>query len=211
MHPAGSIAARLDAAAAVLAGGRSTRFGRDKALLPVGGQPLLARLCRELVRQFPSVAVVAKAPETYAAILPAGVARVPDTSTNKSPLVGLASALNWAPCDSVFVLACDMPWGATHAVASALFAALGAADAAAFTWRDQPEPLCAFYRRAACLSVLPALLEAGRGPRHVLAGVRTNLIRYEDAFPEDTEGRPFLDLDTPEQLERMIQLGVLSS
>ena len=52
-----------DAAAIVLAGGRSERFGSDKALAPFRGEPLLAHALRGVRAEFGEVLVVAKRAE----------------------------------------------------------------------------------------------------------------------------------------------------
>lgn len=200
-----------DAAALVLAGGLSQRLGRNKALVPFRGEPLLAILCRQLLDQFPQVAVVAKTPSAYESIVPAGVTQISDTSPDLNPLVGIESGLSWTNSEELFVVACDMPFGARPAVVQKLREALGDQDAAAYTWKGFPEPLCAFYRREACLPLVRALAAAGRGPRHVLAAVRTRLVAYEATFPEDPLGVPFLDVDTPEDLERLASRDVSGS
>jgi molybdopterin-guanine dinucleotide biosynthesis protein A len=193
----------LEAAAAVLAGGQSSRFGRDKALVVFDGEPLIARLCRELRAQFPAVALVTKSIDAYAAIVPSEVARVVDVSAESTPLAGLEAALEWSPFDAIFLLGCDMPFGASPDVVSRLHERLADAGAVSFTWRGHPEPLCAFYRRTSCLPAARALRAQGRGLRQVLHGAGAAFVRYEEAFPTDAEGLPFQDLDTPEDLQRL--------
>jgi molybdopterin-guanine dinucleotide biosynthesis protein A len=193
----------IEAAAAVLAGGRSSRFGGDKALVAFDGEPLIARLCRELRAQFQAVALVAKSADAYASIVPSEVSRVVDASAESTPLVGLEAALEWSPYDAVFLLGCDMPFGASPGVVSRLHERLADAAAASFTWRGHPEPLCAFYRRTTCLPAVRALRAQGRGLRQVLSAAGAILVPYEEACPADHDGLPFQDLDTPEDLRRL--------
>src|SRR5690349_13843512 len=99
-------------AAAILAGGRASRFGgRDKGALLVDGRPILDRQIAELaaVVGLDRVLVVGVAPR-------AGVRVVDDLVPGLGPLGGIHTALTLATepkdaaADAVFVAACDMPF-----------------------------------------------------------------------------------------------------
>jgi molybdopterin-guanine dinucleotide biosynthesis protein A len=92
--------------AAILAGGASSRMGREKALLEIDGQPLVARVAASLAPLFPRIIVVTANPIVVSA---AGVAAVPDTRANRGPLGGIHAALKHFN-EPVFVVACDMPF-----------------------------------------------------------------------------------------------------
>lgn len=94
------------AAGAVLAGGRSSRLGRDKALLEVGGETLLARAVRTLASVCDEVIVVGPA-ERRAAV--PGVRVVPDERPGAGPLGGIATALRATGAERLLVVATDMP------------------------------------------------------------------------------------------------------
>jgi molybdopterin-guanine dinucleotide biosynthesis protein A len=78
-------------AAVVLAGGRSRRMGADKALIEVGGEPLVARVCRALAAACEPVVLVA-APGQSLPTVP-GVRRVRDAEPFEGPLVGARTGL----------------------------------------------------------------------------------------------------------------------
>ena len=89
----------------ILAGGRSRRFGSDKARVPIGGETLLVRVARELEPIASSVRVVARAPASYDDL---GLATIADSVPGKGPLGGLLSALEDAgPAPWIFLAACD--------------------------------------------------------------------------------------------------------
>ncbi len=90
--------------AAILAGGQSRRFGRDKALAELGGRSLLARVAASLDACAPKLIVAP--PGRYA--LP-GWQPVPDTRPGEGPLAGLEAALGAAPGDWVALSAVDLP------------------------------------------------------------------------------------------------------
>jgi molybdopterin-guanine dinucleotide biosynthesis protein A len=91
---------------AVMAGGRSSRLGRDKALLEIEGETLLARTVRLLSSLCDEVIVVG--PPERSSVVPQ-VRVVPDERPGIGPLGGIATALRAARHDAVLVVATDLP------------------------------------------------------------------------------------------------------
>lgn len=96
----------MPVSAAVMAGGRSSRFGRDKALLLLDGEPLLARAVRLLAPLTDDVLVLG--PADRASVAP-NAQVVQDGVPGIGPLGGIATALRAALHPAVLVLATDMP------------------------------------------------------------------------------------------------------
>lgn len=193
--------------ALVLAGGRSTRFGSDKAAFQLGGRPLLAALVDALTPLFSEVLVVSKSAERYAPLVAASGARhVTDELSTHNPLTGIVSGVAAARNPVVFACACDMPFAADVRAIEVLQEALGDAAAVAFTRAGIPEPLLALYRRDACLPVARLRLAAGDGPRRVLEEVGARLLSFEECFPEGAERSPLFDVDTPDDAARAVEL-----
>jgi molybdopterin-guanine dinucleotide biosynthesis protein A len=183
-----------DASAIALAGGRSERFGSDKALATFRGAPLLRAVVGALGADFPEVLVVAKREEPYAGF---GARVVLDRSHLYTPLSGLEAGLAAASRGVVFCCAADMPFAVDRALLDALFAALAGHDAAVPVHDGARQPLCALYRREPCLAAASALLaRSAVGPKRLLDSIRT-------AFLEWPDERPFLDADTREQLAKL--------
>jgi molybdopterin-guanine dinucleotide biosynthesis protein A len=90
----------------VLAGGRSSRFGRDKALLELDGETLLARAVRTLSAVAGEVLVLG--PEHRAAQVP-GARVIPDERPGDGPLPALATALGAMQGERMIAVATDMP------------------------------------------------------------------------------------------------------
>lgn len=105
---------------AVLMGGRSSRFGADKALADAGGRPLGLRVA-DALRQGGADPVVAVGGRAGSRL---GLVTVPDRTADQGPLAGLASILLWARTGLVIVAPCDLPLLAGGHVA-ALVAAAG--------------------------------------------------------------------------------------
>ena len=95
----------------VLCGGRSSRMGRPKAWLPVGGEFLLQRVVRVVGEAVGPVVVVA-APGQDVPPLPAGVDLVRDEREGHGPLAGLAAGLAALDgrADAAYLSACDVPY-----------------------------------------------------------------------------------------------------
>ncbi len=90
---------------AILCGGRSTRFGSDKALADAGGRPLAATIV-DALRAVGADPVAAIGGTAGTAL---GIPTIPDRFPAEGPLGGLATALLWAKRGSVLVTSCDLP------------------------------------------------------------------------------------------------------
>ena len=183
---------RRPATAIVLAGGQSTRMGRDKALLEWGGQPLIARVVGQLEPFFDEILVSGNDPERYAFL---GKRVVPDEVAGEGPLMGIVTAMAAARHDTCFVTACDVPELPRDLLRRLLREARGADGAVPVSDGERYEPLFAVYHRRA-LPVARRLL--ARGVRKVLRLFdeadfrRVRLERGEELTnvntPEDYEG-----------------------
>ena len=93
----------------ILAGGRSSRFGSDKARAVIQGQPLIRRVAGTLVPFATRITVVADVPGKYADL---GLATIADATPHQGPMGGLATAL--ADCEVasgsswLLLVACDL-------------------------------------------------------------------------------------------------------
>jgi len=135
--------------ALILAGGRSSRFGSDKALAVLQGRPLIAHVVRT-ASQVADEVVVAIGREsnssTYRKFLPASIRIVKDRWQVKSPLVGILTGFKWMRSNYSVVLSCDTPF-ANRSVLGLLFKKATHFDAAIPRWPNGDiEPLQAVYR-----------------------------------------------------------------
>lgn len=91
----------------VLAGGKSTRMGTNKAVLEVGGRTLIESVVEKLHALFPEVLIIANSPELYETL---GPKVFPDLIPDKGSLGGLYTGLFYASYAYAFFAACDMPF-----------------------------------------------------------------------------------------------------
>lgn len=180
---------REDRAGWVLAGGESSRMGRDKALLNLSGIPLVLRAAHAAAEVCGSVSLVGD-PAKYSAL---GFSVVADRFTGMGPAAGIEAALAATKADWNLILACDMP-SLNAAILESLFT--GEADCSLPRYPDgKVEPLCAVYHRR-CHAHIRAALE--KGVRKVTGALEGLALRYVPVTSEE----PFTNLNTPEDVER---------
>lgn len=174
---------------AVLAGGRSSRFGSDKARFVYRGQPLLAHVLASLAEAAERFIVARTDYPEF------GVPTVRDRYPLASPLSGVCTALQVARCEWVAVAACDLPY-LTAAYWRALLARCGAAEAVMVVRAGRLEPLAALYRRSA-LAEAERQLAQQAALQQLAACLRTELVPWEAlGLPEAT----LRNINTPEAL-----------
>jgi molybdopterin-guanine dinucleotide biosynthesis protein A len=185
-------------AAFVLAGGASTRMGRDKALLGLGGEPMVVRAVRLAEPHVTSVAVVAPA-DRYAEV---GLPVLLDRWPGAGPLGGIATALSATRSDWNLIVGCDLPYLTSEWLAWFIPCAMKSpAQAVVPESRRGLEPLAALYHRA-CAAALTAAVERGvRRVTEALAEILVERVRAAEWERIDPSGRLFENMNTPEDYE----------
>jgi molybdopterin-guanine dinucleotide biosynthesis protein A len=191
----------VNAAAIILAGGKSSRMGRPKALLLFDSEPLIVHIVRSLNRIFSETVVVA-APEQELPSLPCKLAR--DEVAYQGPVGGIYYGLKAAGGKFCFVTSCDVAFLNT-ALISHLVAQISEYDVVVPHWEDRFQPLHAVYRRSV-IPFLEAQLERGElRPVYLFDKVRTCKITEDQIRRFDPEGLSFLNMNTPEDYEQALK------
>jgi molybdopterin-guanine dinucleotide biosynthesis protein A len=174
----------------VLAGGDSSRMGRDKALLPFRGGALAGHVAA-MVAAAAGSAVLIGDPQKYAHL---GYPVLPDRSPGAGPAGGIESALSYTAADWNLVLACDMPAIRAEFLRSLLEAAerLNADALVPEGPSGRLEPLSAVYHRR-CLRAMRRALEAG------VRKITDALAELEVARFAVADTGCFQNLNTPEE------------
>jgi len=135
----------------VLAGGGSTRMGRDKALLPYRGTTLLEHVA-SIVRQAAGTAVIIGNPERYGSL---GFPVYGDQILPCGPIGGIYTALSVTRSEWNLVVACDMPMLSLSVLRGLIEHSFRSASncIAGMGPGGEPQPLCAVYHRR-CLPLL---------------------------------------------------------
>jgi molybdopterin-guanine dinucleotide biosynthesis protein A len=174
----------------VLTGGKSTRMGRDKALLPFRGGALAGHVGATVAAAAGSAVFIGD-PGKYGHL---GYPVLPDRSPGAGPLGGIESALSYTGADWNLVVACDMP-GISAAFLRGLLDAAERLNADALVPAGPSgrlEPLSAVYHRR-CREALGRAVEAGvRKITDALASLEVARWTVDDASC-------FENLNTPEE------------
>ena len=173
----------------VLAGGRSSRMGRDKALIEIQGIRLVDRAAEAVAAAAGSATLIGD-PGKYGGL---GYPVHPDIFTGCGPLAGIHAALGVSRSDWNLILACDMPEVEFAFLIQLLERAeQGGNDCLLPAGESgRPEPLCGVYHRR----ILPAVRRAlEHGVRKVLDGLAE--VQME-VFRVSGPG-PFSNINTPE-------------
>ncbi len=186
----------------ILAGGRNTRMGTNKAFLNIDGSPIIEHTVNIFRRIFGEVLIVTNTPFTY---LHLKVAIVTDIVPNKGPLGGLFTGLFFAYYDRVFACACDMPFMDERFI-EYMTDQSASYDIVVPDAGDGMQPLHAIYGR----QCLPAIRNALRQERLKLTGffkghqvltIPTGIInRY------DHGEKMFLNVNTAEDLREICEI-----
>ena len=92
----------------IQAGGKSTRMGgRPKALLDLGGRPIIERVIDAVAASVSDLLLVTNTPDLYVHL---GLPMVADAYPDHGSLGGIFSGLRAAPGAVAFTVACDMPF-----------------------------------------------------------------------------------------------------
>ncbi len=189
----------------VLAGGRSSRFGSNKALADWAGTALVAAVAGSLRRVAPRVLVVAKDTRPLAFLEGGGVEVVADSFREDHPLGGIHTGLERSRTRHAFVCACDMPFLQPRLIET-LWEARADYDAVIPVWEQRRQPLCGIYAKG-CAGLLRASIErASFGIARLFDSLKTRFFLEEEVRRADPAGLSFLDIDTREDYERARRL-----
>jgi molybdopterin-guanine dinucleotide biosynthesis protein A len=185
-------------AGVVLAGGRSTRMGAEKALLALAGRPLVAHVVARLRPQVAELFLNANGEAARFASLDCAVVADAAPSGLAGPLLGVAAALAHAGRRGFSLLAtapCDAPFLPLDLVArlAAALRASGASIAVAESPRGL-EPMFALWREDAASEIAAEFARGEASPRAVMARLGATAVFFAADDGED----PFANLNAPE-------------
>ena len=183
----------------VLAGGASSRFGRDKALVNLGGKTVLERTLELLNASGVGEAIVVGPEAKYERF---GARCIKDRWPGEGPLGGIITALHNAGIDKYgyrwsLILSCDMPFLTVEWLRFMVERARqSGAEAVVPRSANGWEPLCSCWRVSALELVLP-LFEAGtRKITDALNVLRVEVLDEKDWKRFDNDGRLFWNMNT---------------
>ena len=195
----------------VLAGGSSSRMGRPKPLVVLGGKLILARIKEALDRVCDEIVLVVAAdqddatPDTGLAL---GMHVVADRLRDAGPLAGIETGLKATSTPRAFLVAADHPFLSPDLIVGmADVANKGQFDTVVPSKDGRLEPLHAVYSTKAWLPTVSSALDAGRRSIYDLvnSAIETgdplvHLMKDAELASFDPDGRSLFDIDTPDSL-----------
>ncbi len=186
--------------ALILAGGQSSRMGRDKALLSFQGLSFLENICLIAQDCAVQVSVITPWPERYELIIPQCCQIIKEPLPTRGPLLAFALGLTFVSTDWVLLLPCDLPllrssiiqeW--SRLLATVPENAMASVPRCGNRW----EPLCAFYHRRCLASLQTYIKQGGTSFQKWL-----NAAVVEELIIDNSE--ILFNCNTPEDLEIII-------
>lgn len=178
----------------ILAGGKSSRMGRDKGLLMLSGKSITQILIEKLGTCFNEIVIVSNN-QDYEQF---GCKVIPDAIQNIGPAGGIYTALDNCNCDKIFVISCDMPFVNTDAIAFMVEKFEGHDIVLPF-YQNHPEPLFSVLSKS-CLEVWKKSIDKGVFKlQDIMANFNTLHLHVDknDLFGEDF----FFNVNTESHLE----------
>jgi len=185
------------ASAAILAGGGATRFGgRDKSALLIDGRTSRERQMEAIAPLTDDLQIVVSSASARDHAARASARCIADIVPGCGPLGGLHAALTAARPDTLFLIACDMPYVST-AFIEYLLSLAGDADAVVPQSERGYHPLCAVYTRACLESAAALLADRQLKMRELVDRVRTRVVPVEDLRQFGDPDRLLANVNTP--------------
>jgi molybdopterin-guanine dinucleotide biosynthesis protein A len=186
-------------AAYIVAGGGSTRFGRDKARATLAGQPMLTRMCDLLSAVTASIHIIAPPSRYEFATAPV----IPDRWPGGGPLGGIITALlhtSEQEPDTTWnlIISCDLPFVTPEFLTYLRdFAQASSAKAIVPESSQGREPLCACWHTSAALQLQSAFESGMRRVNDALKLVNAEVLDESHWKRFDSAGRLFWNMNTP--------------
>jgi molybdopterin-guanine dinucleotide biosynthesis protein A len=182
----------------VLAGGKSSRMGFNKALIEFGGRRLIDATVERLSELFSEVLIIANNLELYSYL---GVRVIPDLIPDSGSLGGIYTGLSAAAHSKGFFAACDMPFLSADLIAL-LVGETDDWDVVVPRVAGELQPLHAVYRKT-CLPFIKEAIDAGK---FKIAGffpkVKVSTIEEPALRAVDPDLLGLVNVNTPPDLER---------
>lgn len=186
----------------ILAGGKSSRFGSNKALARFNGTPLIERVTSALGSVFKNLIIITNNPLEYSYL------KIPlyqDIIKGMGPVGGIYTGLDVIEDDWAFFCACDMPF-INEGLVRYIAGLKGELDAVVPKVDWKIEPLHALYSKR-CLNAMKDLINKKEFQTiKAFNNLRVRFVEEEEIKKFDPELKTFLNVNRQDELERIVKL-----
>jgi molybdopterin-guanine dinucleotide biosynthesis protein A len=190
----------------ILAGGKSSRLGRSKALQVIGGKSLIQWVVDRLAILSTEIIIATAHGEAIPCSSAVRIKTVADIYPGKGPLAGIHSGLTASSSSQAIVVSCDTPF-LSVSLLKYMTQTLADSDIALPRIGEMVEPLCAVYSKN-CLAPIQKLLEQDeRQIRKLFSMVKVRYVEEDEINSFDPEHLSFFNINSQDDLERARKLA----
>ena len=185
----------------ILAGGESTRMGKNKAFIEINGKRIIDRTVSLFREIFDDVLLVTNTPLDYIELK---IRIVTDLVPGKGSLGGIYTGLFFSSSPKAFFVGCDMPF-LDRRVIQYFLGLAQTADIVVQRTKDYWQPLHAVYPRT-LLKPIERLLQQGElSIIQAYQGRRVREVTGEELKPFDPDLHTLSNINTPEELKKLLE------
>jgi len=166
------------ATAIILAGGKSSRMGGDKSMLPINGVPMVKHIADQLEGHFDEILIGANDKEKYSFL---NYPVISDRDQNKGPLMGILSCLDASANKINFITACDIPVMNLRLIHNMINLAAESEIVMPVSDGEKHEPLYAVYRKSIAKHAEKIIKKGGRRIIDLFDHILPRLVDFNDA------------------------------
>lgn len=190
----------------ILAGGKSSRLGRNKALQIIDGKSLIQRVIDRLGMLSTEIIIVTARGEAIPSHSTVEIKTVADIYPEKGPLVGIYSGLASSSSSRAVAVGCDTPF-LSVSLLEYMAQIYSVYDVVVPRIKSKLEPLCAVYSRN-CSGPIQKLLEQNELRIDKLFGmVKVKYIEEDEINRFDPEHLSFFNINSEADLDRARKLA----
>jgi molybdopterin-guanine dinucleotide biosynthesis protein A len=188
----------------VLAGGSSSRMGQDKALMQLGGTPLVLRAA-EILRPFVREVTLLAPADRYGNL---GLLVMEDKWPDQGPLAAVCTGLLSSRAGWSIFLACDLPLVSREFIQLLVERVRATcADAVVPRTEDGWQPLSAAYHSRCQAAFARAMQDGRRSITSLFDEIPVEVITPEQMLSVGLSNEEFTNINTPEDWARVRELS----
>jgi len=190
----------------ILAGGKSSRLGRSKALQAIGGKSLIQRVVDHLAIISTEIIIATAHGETIPCSSAVKIKTVADIYPGKGPLVGIYSGLIASSSSWAIVVGCDTPF-LSDGLLEYMTQICSTFDVVVPRIKNKLEPLCAVYSKN-CSGPIQGLLEQNElRIDKLFSMVKVKYVEEDEINRFDPEHLSFFNINNQDDLDRAKKLA----
>ncbi len=185
---------------AIIAGGKSSRFGSNKAVAAWDAHgSVISAVIKSVSHVTSNIMIIAGDQQPYQSLhLPV----YPDIIPGYGPLSGIHAALSLSSTDRVLILACDMPAISSHFL-EYLISVISWAPVVVPVSTSGPEPLHAIWHRSLMPLIEQFIAQGTTGLRDILSRLPCRFITLKEIIAHGLDPLSLVSANTPDALERL--------